>query len=86
VPKSVNGLTRFTRAMSPRALVYRSENESQEESPCPTQQKETTKQVGTETAGDLPDDYSARRRLMSPLDAGTERLKVTSESSKGSFT
>jgi hypothetical protein len=40
----------------------------------------------TETAGDLPDDYSARRRLMSPLDAGTERLKVTSESSKGSFT
>ncbi len=34
-----------------------------------------------ETLGDLPDDYSASRRLMSPLEACTERFKVTSESS-----
>jgi len=42
-------------------------------------QREAPKQVGTEAAGDLPEDYySANRRLMSPLDACTESRKVTS--------
>jgi hypothetical protein len=35
----------------------------------------------TETAGDLPNGYSASRRLMSPLDVRTERFKLTPESS-----